>query len=417
MLRHVHHRHADDGDYDARLEHAALSLSGSGFNNKVWNRMVKLLFVSNSAVVNAIVAVMHVLTMPMHHRSCCVHDGAEDPLDGDERVRRLQERMWRSEWRQRIVEKVRDTHAYCLVKKEQRQSSEIEDDGQCGEIKSVALCVRLLRIIGALAGSVRGSGGGDEESHADIDEVLSLLLQLCTSPIWKIAHSATATLLSVLEERDPGRSDVLLEMVYVGSSVIETTAKWFTGIATSPANASTKTVKKSKKLQAIEHERGQLHNAELQGKAIVLLSTLLRAPVVQRSHHASTMCTTLRLSAQLIPIAWLMGHSCNDTATAAANLMKCIALNSPKSDLLRAMVEQGCAIIFHMLSSTPAFPVDDSTVPSPKPRTRALPRSEILDWMAHEIEKELILGGSVTSVLRSSNVLLQMMMMMRVTST
>uniref|UniRef100_K3WP65 Uncharacterized protein n=1 Tax=Globisporangium ultimum (strain ATCC 200006 / CBS 805.95 / DAOM BR144) TaxID=431595 RepID=K3WP65_GLOUD len=472
MLRHVHRLHAVDNDNDddtLLLEHAVLSLwkrlqrassQGDGgdadadaardellaADNTVWSCMARLLFTSDGTVVNATIAVMHALSVPARYRFCWAADGAEGLLDDDARVQ-LQERMWHSTWRQFMIEKVRDTHARLFMKKGQKQVDDAADDGQCDAIKEAALCVRLLRILGALVASVRTLWSKNVEN---VEEVLSLLLSLHTSPIWRIAHSAAVTLLSVLKKRDPAYSDVLLENVFVDSPLNEKTAKWLIDMANKQsAVASFKIAKNKKKVSTIEHERGQLqcayfdllihgasaidgrherllqsmmenadplqvctlylvhNNAELQEKALALLTTLLRDPLIQRSHHASTMCTTLRLSGQLIPVAWLMGHSRNGTATAAANLMECVMLNSPKSDLLRAMVEQGCAIIFHTLSSAPGFPIDNSTMSSPNAGTRASPSSEIMGWVAHEIGKEQVLGASVTSLLRSSNVLLQ----------
>lgn len=456
---------ARNEDDDEVLEHAALTLwktlqSGDSHaasaldellavDVKIWNRMARLLFASNRAVVQAIVAVMHTLSSS-HRRLRKAVEGSQECEGGtstpacahkDEQLLRIQEKMWRSEWRQQIIEKVRDCCAYSA--QQQRLLSGCQSDETVGE-QDADLCVRLLRILGAVAESVSCSvgGDGDDGDRKREGEVLSLLLSLCTSPIWRIAHCAAATLLSVL--RNVPGTKLALEKVYTDSSVMECAAKWLTETAgyTSPKLAQRS--KMAKKKQAVAQDISQLQcvyfdlmihgasaanpshegilqsimeqvhplrvctlyfshkNVDLQEKALVLLTTILQSPL----NHASAVCSSMRISGALITTSWLMGHSHDGVATAAAKLMDCVLLNSLKTDILRALVEQGCAIVYHAFSSSSAsFPEDSSL--RRDVTSSALNCSKLLLWMARESDNEQTLGAGISSVLRSSNALLQ----------
>lgn len=473
-------RNADDTaqDSDDVLEHAALRLwkvlqSSSDdtaahallhVDQKAWSRIAWLLFASSSGVVCAIVAV--VCALASSPPQCSVYEPHADAggaanrgagglveTTAERQPQSIHERIWRSEWWQRIVAKVEECYSVCLSQQTtSHQQQPLRPLSSEKRTKDVEICVRLLRVISAVlrhqASFIRtadgddGAGREDKEDRARMNEGVALFVSLCTSPVQRIAICASTNILSLLQ--GSGESRVLMVSKLFNDSVVtvEFIAKWLRDSGVSPeypvqratrakhekdaklqlqcvyfdllvfaaSSLSAEEIKwlvldKVNPLQLSTQFLSHPH-AELQERALNLLAAAVphisSSPAVRQA-KARVVCSNIRISGLLITVCWFMGHSHPGVAQAAGRLMDAVIANSPAADILRALVEQGCAVILSTLVSMAL----ELREPHPQPSHDTSQSSRVLDWMAMEIASEQVLGAAMSSVLRSSNVLLE----------
>ncbi|EEY55169.1 uncharacterized protein PITG_20060 [Phytophthora infestans T30-4] len=136
-------------------------------------------------------------------------------------------------------------------------------------------------------------------------------------------------------------------------------------------------------------------NSNIQYSALCLLCSLLAL----EDASSSALSSAVRLSGILISISWLLNHSVSHIAAMAATALELIIRHSPPSDILRAVIEQGCIIIYGMLLSTSSG--------ATKPAVAASCRS-LLNWVTEEVAWQSgVVAASLQSILSSTNVLLQ----------
>ncbi|GAB9466594.1 hypothetical protein Gpo141_00003965 [Globisporangium polare] len=490
-------------DADDVLEHAALLLWKTlcrddrdaavqallHVERKVWNRIARLLFASSSGVVNAIVAVMCSLVSPSSPSPLAAREplpcadttsaangspssmtGGDGEDGGDEATAEIREcspqsiheRIWHSEWWQRIIEKIEDCYSLCLS----QQTTQPRQQGQRSMSSSASLrgnmdvktCERLLTVVGTVlrhhSSLVSASTDGEDAGRGSDDrtrmnESIDLFVSLSASPISSIAICASTSLFSLLQ--DNGEASELAATKLFGDSVmIGHIVKWLkdSGEPPPPECRPPQRVKASTRSSHAEHEKNgiiQLQclyfdlfvfaassqsteavkwlvldkvnplqlcqqslshpSAELQERALNLLTAALQSSTSAHETKASVVCSNIRVSGLLITICWLMGHSHHRVALAASRLLGKVIESSPTSDVLRALVEQGCAIILSTL--TPSATRPDDPHAQHDQGNNSNQSTKVLDWMATEIVREQVLGAVVSSVLRSSNVLLQ----------
>lgn len=484
-------------DTDDVLEHAALLLWKTlqrgdrdaavrallHVERKVWNRIARLLFASSDGVVDAIIAVMYALVSSSQpfaalephtcaeaissaNGSASSMSGGKENSDDNGAARpserppqSIHERIWRSEWWQRIIEKIEDCYSVCLSSQQTSQQQQPLNksmnsgaDKQRGT-KDVEICERLMKVVdavlhhqGSLISVVEGRDiDRGSEDRARMNESVDLFLSLCTSPIPKIAIVTSSSLLSLLQ-RNVDPSDLAATKLFGDTVVTDHIVKWLkdSGASSPECHPSQRASTRSARVKHEKNERLQLQcayfdllvfaasspsteevkwlvldkvkplqlcpqflshpSAKLQERALVLTTVALQSSTPAHETKASAVCSNIRISGLLITICWLMGHSHRSVANAAGRLMDAVIDRSPLPDILRALVEQGCAIILSTLAFSTSRPDELHTQQNQDNINQS---SKVLDWMATEIVHEQILEAAMSSVLRSSNVLLQ----------
>lgn len=490
-------------DTDDVLEHAALLLWKTlqrgdrdtavrallHIERKVWNRIAQLLFASSGSVVDAIVAVMCALvsfsqpSAALEPHTCAeaisAANGSASSMSGGKEnsddngaarpserpPQSIHERIWRSEWWQRIIEKIEDCYSVCLSSQQTSQhqqplnkSMNSDADKQRGT-KDVEICERLMQVVDAVLrhqGSLisvaegRGVDRGSED-RARMNESVDLFVSLCTSPIPKIAIVTSSSLLSLLQ-RSGDPSDLAATKLFGDTVVIDHIAKWLKGSGASSPECHPSQRAASTRSARVKHENNeslQLQcvyfdllvfaasspsteevkwlvldkvnplqlcpqflshpSAKLQERALILMTVALQSSTPAHETKASAVCSNIRISGLLITICWLMGHSHQSVADAAGRLMDAVIDSSPLPNILRALVEQGCAIILSTLTLSTSRSDELHTQQNQDNINQS---SKVLDWMATEIVHEQVLEAAMSSVLRSSNVLLQKNMLL-----
>lgn len=118
---------------------------------------------------------------------------------------------------------------------------------------------------------------------------------------------------------------------------------------------------------------------------------------------SSALSSAVRLSGILISISWLLNHSAPHIAATAATTLELIIRHSPPSDILRAVIEQGCVIIYRALLSACS-----GAKKTPAQAAVAASCRSLLNWVTEEVAWQSgVVAASVQSVLSSTNVLLQ----------
>ncbi|EGZ20095.1 hypothetical protein PHYSODRAFT_490698 [Phytophthora sojae] len=137
----------------------------------------------------------------------------------------------------------------------------------------------------------------------------------------------------------------------------------------------------------------------VQDAALRLLCSLL----VLDDASSSALSSAVRLSGILISISWLLNHSAPHIAATAATTLELIIRHSPPSDILRAVIEQGCVIIYRALLSACS-----GAKKTPAQAAVAASCRSLLNWVTEEVAWQSgVVAASVQSVLSSTNVLLQ----------
>ncbi|GMF11545.1 unnamed protein product [Phytophthora lilii] len=140
-------------------------------------------------------------------------------------------------------------------------------------------------------------------------------------------------------------------------------------------------------------------DSAVQYAALRLLCSLL----VLDDAASSALSSAVRLSGILILISWLLSHTVAHVAAMAATTLEVIIRHSPPSDILRAVIEQGCVIIYRGLLSASC-----GVKKAPAHTAVAASCRSLLNWVTEEVAWQSgVVAASVQSILSSTNILLQ----------
>ncbi|KAL4172882.1 hypothetical protein KRP22_008042 [Phytophthora ramorum] len=432
------------GDADAELELALLQLWAANdperppsellaLDDKCWRRLGLLLFASNNSLVLALVAALE--------RSTKTSD-------------RLLRRVWRSQWRVHLREKVVDCHARL---------------GREGRTDSVDLVAsRLLQILGTslrvtlasshddqLEDQPKGEhqDGGDEAPK--VMEVVDLLLSLSTTVdrTPAVARAAAMELQSLLS-LEPRALSGLITTHICRSAALQHYVAWLVRDDGSgdPAGYPPEREKQRNALErnsAASEKLGDQHGCDHVYIELLVAAAAVarpdaskrrgaRSPVFDDTAGMLQICTlgiassdstiqyaalrllcsllvlddassvalssAVRLSGVLISISWLLNHPVSHIAAMAATTLELTIRHSPLSDILRAIIEQGCVIIYRALLSTASSGAKKSAAQA---AVAASCRS-LLNWVTEEVAWQPgVVAASVQSIVSSTNILLQ----------
>lgn len=394
----------------------------SAEDRKVWGRLAQLLFAADSGVQRAAAAVAHAAALvPALHKS-----------------------LWHSQWWQRVLEKLED----CSV-------ATRADALEGGE--------QLLFAVGALLRTHASTAHANDHDDERAQEGFAILLRFSSSQSRRLAICATTELVELLRQSSTCRPSAQASQVLwsndCGVHLIATellqsargcggSTTTITSSSSSLANRNSLEESEELQLQCVRfdlllavqqqtvdlddistlHALGKIdvftlgsrflshQHPALQEQALRLLRTTV---LQQRERGSSALCASIRMSGLLISLCWLMGHSRLAVAAAAGELARAVVESSPATDILRAMIEQGCVIILSSLAVTES---------SAKQQAQALDRdgdqddgesgdaddrrgwscAQLLQWVTTELLREQgVLRAAASSVLRSSNLLLQ----------
>ncbi|TYZ68496.1 hypothetical protein PybrP1_005282 [[Pythium] brassicae (nom. inval.)] len=325
----------------------------------------------------------------------------------------------------------------------------------------LALAEQLLLAVGAVLRTACDASRFLANSDERAREGVELLLCVSSSPTRRLATCATAELADLLHGRST--SAPAMQALATSASGFRSAAAQLSQRPPSDCGATPNSSSSSKQVQAAaaeETERQQLQCARfdlllaalhaveshdavalqtlreidalalaapflshphpaLQERALLLLhAAVLRQQERERERGGNALCATVRTSGLLITLCWLTGHSHSTVAAAAGVLVDAVVERSSPTDVLRALLEQGCAVILSALANADASELPLGGCESDRTQdgydgetgSGAPVRSgtQLLQWMAAELVREQrVVHVAVASVLRSSNVLLQ----------
>ncbi|KAG1688740.1 hypothetical protein DVH05_003176 [Phytophthora capsici] len=421
-------------DADALVELALLQLWAAtdldllpsellALDGKCWRRLGLLLFASNNSLVLALVAALERVA-----------------ARSSELNTRLLRRVWRSPWREHLREKAVDCHA--RLEREGIRSEGLQDARRTDLVapRIVQILVTSLRVTLTSSHDVDDQRKDEDEGEETpkVMEVVDLLLSLSTTveQTPAVAQAAAVGLQSLLT-MGPHSFSALMTTHICRSTALQQYVTWLLG-ETLPSAISN--------LIAAPQTFGRAVDEEQRGCEQIYLQLLVAAAVVARPDanglrgvrspvfddtaamlqvcmlgiansdsnvQYSALCllcsllalddasscalsSSVRLSGILISISWLLSHSVAHVAAMAATTLELIIRHSPLSDILRAVIEQGCVIIYRALLSVSS----DAAV--------AASCRSLLNWVTYEVARQPgVVAASVQSILSSTNLLLQ----------
>ncbi|ETP21992.1 hypothetical protein F441_04607 [Phytophthora nicotianae CJ01A1] len=436
----------NNGDDDAPLELALLQLWAApdperiptellALDDKCWRRLGLLLFASDSSLVLVLVAALErVATAPSR--------------SSDQFFRR----MWQSQWREHLREKVVDCHA--RLEREGIRSGRTDSLFEVDLVapRLVQILITSLRVTLTSFYDDHPKDQIDETKNGGNDapkvmEVVDLLLSLSTTVEWTPAIARTAAMgLQTLLSLKPHPFSGLMTTHVCRSAALQHYVTWLLGddrcaptaCLTSPSDPETQPSSTATKQRGCQHEcdpiylellvaaaavacpdankrRGARSSVFDDTAAMLQICTLGVASVdsnVQYSSlrllcsllvlddaSSSALSSAVRLSGILISISWLLSHTVSHIAAMAATTLELIIRHSPPSDILRAVIEQGCVIIYRTLLSASS----SANTPAVAASCRSL-----LNWVTEEVAWQSgVVAASVQSILSSTNILLQ----------
>lgn len=266
---------------------------------------------------------------------------------------------------------------------------------------SLDFAVRSLEVL--VASFLRSCDQGFTDDPNEQTAMIDLLVSLAVDPVVAIAICATKLLASMAKNRSlgvswytPGLLTYIVDWLRRQNNAEDRSAfvslsMMYFKLLNAATNQSARTAASlANEYNCVQLSIGFLMNSDvrLQYEALRLLHAFLQDPMpVSRIR---SICSSLRLSGALIKIAWMLGHEQLPVAKAASDLLEIIMVQSPASDLVRALIEQGCVAVFNHMNG---FNSDSGC------RTA-------LDWVSREMENEHILAVSLNSLRQSSNALL-----------
>ncbi|KAF1780056.1 Armadillo-type fold [Phytophthora cactorum] len=398
-----------NGDDDASLELELLQLWTAtdperiptellALDDKCWRRLGLLLFASDSSLVLALVAALERVA-------------TEPSISSSQFFRRV----WQSQWREHLHEKVVDCHA------------RLEREGiRSGRTDSLS-----GRSGGPDGLDRRDQNGGNDAPK--VMEVVDLLLSLSTTVdrTPAIARAASMGLQRLLSLK-PHPFSALMTTHICRSTALQHYVTWLLGddesdlpspsersgrnrhecdhvylellVAAAAVARPDANKRRGTRSSVFDDTAAMLQmctlgvastDSSIQYSALCLLCSLL----VLDDASSSALSSAVRLSGILISISWLLNHTVTHIAAMAATTLELIIRHSPPSDILRAVIEQGCVIIYRMLLSASSG--------ATKPAVAASCRS-LLNWVTEEVAWQSgVIAASVQSIMSSTNVLLQ----------
>ncbi|GMF32917.1 unnamed protein product [Phytophthora fragariaefolia] len=442
-----------DRDIDAPLELALLQLWAANdperiarellaLDTKRWRRLGLLLFASTESLVLALVAVLE---------QVATRQSSTESTD------RLLRRVWTSHWRNHLREKAVDCHA-------RLDREGIRTENRSGRTDSLAeedlVATRLLQILVTSLRVTLSSSHDDQPKDQleedgnygapQIMEVVDLLLSLSTSAerTPAIARAAALGLQTMLSLENHELSGLVTTHI-CRSTAMQYYATWLLGdgVVAPVSDPSTYPVA-LKPSRPNSEAQGDLYDcnkvylellvaaatvarpdaakcrgarspvfddtaamlqvctlgvassdASIQDAALRLLCSLL----VLDDASSSAVSSAVRLSGILISISWLLAHKASYIAATAATTLELIIRHSPPSDILRAVIEQGCVIIYRALLSA-----SSGAKKTPAQTAVAASCRSLLNWVTEEVAWQSgVVAASVQSILSSTNLLLQ----------
>ncbi|KAE8904059.1 hypothetical protein PF005_g2761 [Phytophthora fragariae] len=424
-------------DADAPLELALLQLWAANdperlavellaLDAKRWRRLGLLLFASAESLVLALVAVLE---------RVAARQSSTEAAD------RLLRRIWHSHWRDHLHEKVVDCHA------------RLERSGRTDSLAGEDLvATRLLQIL-VTSLRVTLTSSHDDQPKDQLEEaggidapramaVVDLLLSLstCAERIPAIARVAALGLQMLLSLETHELSGLMTTHI-CRSMTMQHYVTWLLGdegvapasyllthsvalelgsphdcdgiylellVAAATVARPDASKRRGARSPVFDDSAAMLQictrgiasaDWSVQDAALRLLCSLL----VLDDASSSALSSTVRLSGILISISWLLHHNVSHIAATAATTLELIIRHSPPSDILRAVIEQGCVIIYRALLSA----CSGAKKPAAQAAVAASCRS-LLNWVTEEVAWQSgVVAASVQSILSSTNVLLQ----------
>lgn len=333
----------------------------ASLDNDTWDRFGMLLQSSDRSLANAVLCILGILTK----------------LKVKDHGKQVRTSLWNS------------------VQRNQPHANATQD------MVSLDFAVRSLEIL--VRSFVDACDQGSIDDANEQAAMIDLLVSLAMDPAVPIAVCGTHHLASMARNRSLSVSwytpDLLTYVIHWirkhnnaedRPAVISLSIMYFELLQASIKQSSLTAVSLSGEHNCIQLSMGFLKNADarLQYEALQLLHAFLQDPMPV--NRIRSICSSLRLSGALITIAWMLGHEQIPVAKAASDLLETIMAQSPASDLVRALIEQGCVAVFnHFHGSTSASAC----------RT-------VLNWVSREMESEHMLAVSLNSLRQSSNALL-----------
>lgn len=333
----------------------------ASFDNETWDRFGMLLQSSDRSLANAALCILGILIKLKRST-------------GEDHGKQVRTWLWNS------------------VERYQAHASATQD------ICSLDFAARSLDILVLSFLDACDQGSIDEPSEQA--SMIDLLVSLVMDPAVPIAIRAANHLASVARNRSLSVSwytpDLLTHIVQWlrtqkngdDRSAVVSLSMMYLELLKAATNQSSRTAASL----AGEHNCVQLSmgffmsaDACLQYQALQLLHAFLQDPMPV--NRIRSICSSLRLSGVLITISWMLGHEQAPVANAAAGVLETIMVQSPASDLVRALIEQGCVAVFNHLDGSESA-------------------SACLDYVSREMENEHMLAVSLNSLRQSSNALL-----------
>ncbi|KAG3018136.1 hypothetical protein PC121_g2773 [Phytophthora cactorum] len=425
-----------NGDDDASLELELLQLWTAtdperiptellALDDKCWRRLGLLLFASDSSLVLALVAALERVA-------------TEPSISSGQFFRRV----WQSQWREHLHEKVVDCHA--RLEREGTRSGRTDSLSKVDLVapRLVQILITSLRVTltsfyddqpkeDQMGWTAETKNGGNDAPK--VMKVVDLLLSLSTTVdrTPAIARAAAMGLQSLLSLK-PHPFSALMTTHICRSTALQHYVTWLLGddesdlpspsersgrsrhecdhvylellVAAAAVARPDANKRRGARSSVFDDTAAMLQictlgvastDSSIQYSALCLLCSLL----VLDDASSSALSSAVRLSGILISISWLLNHTVTHIAAMAATTLELIIRHSPPSDILRAVIEQGCVIIYRMLLSASSG--------ATKPAVAASCRS-LLNWVTEEVAWQSgVIAASTQSIMSSTNVLLQ----------
>ncbi|KAG6962938.1 hypothetical protein JG687_00006861 [Phytophthora cactorum] len=388
-----------NGDDDASLELELLQLWTAtdperiptellALDDKCWRRLGLLLFASDSSLVLALVAALERVA-------------TEPSISSGQFFRRV----WQSQWREHLHEKVVDCHA--RLEREGTRSGRTDSLSKVDLVapRLVQILITSLRVTltsfyddqpkeDQMGWTAETKNGGNDAPK--VMKVVDLLLSLSTTVdrTPAIARAAAMGLQSLLSLK-PHPFSALMTTHICRSTALQHYVTWLLGDDESDLPSPSERSAAAVARPDANKRRVASTDSSIQYSALCLLCSLL----VLDDASSSALSSAVRLSGILISISWLLNHTVTHIAAMAATTLELIIRHSPPSDILRAVIEQGCVIIYRMLLSASSG--------ATKPAVAASCRS-LLNWVTEEVAWQSgVIAASTQSIMSSTNVLLQ----------
>ncbi|GLD97422.1 hypothetical protein PINS_up006106 [Pythium insidiosum] len=386
-------------------ENEALAQELLALEDRLWRRFGRLLFVADGHSVRTMVSIM---------RSMATDTMVSKTSPAWISVRR---RMWKDGWRQLLHEKLSN----CLALLEQQQQH-----GKSGERSRLfeeheTLCLQLMDTMTVLFSSLRR-----ELLPKDVVWWIDVLVEQskCVASD-RLASQATAALGRLVQDAASLQEDVRayllavdvvfnhhLTMLLSSTDRLQRPRSRDVAVqqrrvlsldlllhgARQSADVLAMLDREHRVLQVVmqtahnpedrDHDRCSAVSFDQLERALLLLELTLAG-----ASNSTCTLTAIRLSGALISLAWLLLHRALTMRSIVFRVWRHVLAQSPRQDLLRALVEQGCVLVLFLvcLESTDA-------------------RTVLIPWLLEAVDSDVdaqFVDTTIVALTRSSNVKLQ----------